>query len=203
MTEIGDRSAAISIKAQLRNAALARRDALSAEERIEKSLAAAETGSKLLQIPVRTIVSAFLPIRSEIDARPLMAHLASAGARLCLPVVLDRQTIVFRELVRGAPLVPTGFGTSGPDTSAPALDPQWMIMPLAAFDRNGNRIGYGAGHYDRAIARLREKGIEPQRIGLAFATQEVEPFQATENDVALDAVITEIGLKRFADVDSE
>ncbi len=126
-----------------------------------------------------------------------MAHLASIGARLCLPVVLDRQTIVFRELVRGAALIATGFGTSGPDVSATVLDPQWMVMPLAGFDRNGNRLGYGAGHYDRAIARLRAKGIEPVRIGLAFAVQEVDAFAATEHDVALHAVITETGMRQF------
>ncbi|MFZ1681124.1 MAG: 5-formyltetrahydrofolate cyclo-ligase, partial [Rhizobiaceae bacterium] len=51
------------------------------------------------------VVSAFLPIRTEIDLRPLMAALAGQGARLCLPAILDRETIVFRDLVRGAPLV--------------------------------------------------------------------------------------------------
>ena len=68
-------------------------------------------------------MSGFLPIRSEVDMRPLMTRLRERGARLCLPVVIDRQTIVFRDLVRGAPLVDTGFGTAGPGEEAEILDP--------------------------------------------------------------------------------
>ncbi|MGO7165333.1 5-formyltetrahydrofolate cyclo-ligase, partial [Rhizobium johnstonii] len=81
-----------------------------------------------------TIVSGFLPIRSEPDLRPLMARFAVRGARLCVPAILDRQTIVFRELAEGAPLVDTGFGTVGPSADAAILDPEIMLVPLSAFD---------------------------------------------------------------------
>jgi 5-formyltetrahydrofolate cyclo-ligase len=199
MRAASDPGSAARRKAALREMALARRDALAPQGRIEMSLAAAEIAARHLQIPAGAIVSAFLPIRSEIDARPLMEILASRGARLCLPAVIDRQAIAFRELVAGVSLVPTGFGTSGPDASAAVLDPEWMLMPLAAFDRKGNRIGYGAGHYDRAIARLHAKGIDPVRIGYAFSIQEVPEFVPNAHDVHLHAVITEAGLRRFDD----
>jgi len=116
------------------------------------------------------------------------------GARLCLPVVLDRETIVFRDLLRGAQMVDTGFGTAGPGEEAEILDPALMLVPLSAFDGNGNRIGYGAGHYDRAIARLRAKGKTPRLIGIAFACQEVEAVPAEPHDAPLDAILTEVGL---------
>ena len=90
--------------------------------------------------------------------RPLLFALREQGARLCLPAILDKTTIVFRELVRGAPLVDMGFGTLGPGADAEVLDPTLMLVPLAAFDGRGHRIGYGAGHYDRAIARLTDAG---------------------------------------------
>ena len=90
--------------------------------------------------------------------RPLMFALREQGARLCLPAILDKHTIVFRELVRGAPMVDMGFGTVGPHEEAEVLDPAIMLVPLAAFDARGHRIGYGAGYYDRAIARLHDKG---------------------------------------------
>ena len=117
------------------------------------------------------VVSGLLPIRSEADLRPLMAALADRGARLALPVVLDRETIVFRALVRGAEMVSTGFGTSGPGPDAAVLDPDVMLVPLAAFDRRGHRLGYGAGHYDRAIARLHERGVYFRSLHLGNVVQ--------------------------------
>ena len=178
-------------RARLRDEVLDRRDALKAMQRIEFSLKAAEIVAAHLKIEPGMVVSGFFPIRSEIDARPLMEIVRQRGARLCLPVVLDKTTIVFRELVRGAELVPTGFGTSGPGEDAPALDPQLLIMPLSVFDRTGGRIGYGAGHYDRAIARLLAKGMTPRLEGLAFSCQEVEAVPVEDHDQPLNAIITE------------
>src|SRR5690606_894082 len=80
------------------------------------------------------VVSGFSPIRSEADIRPLMARLRERGARICVPVVIDKHTILFREIVPGAPLVETGFGTYGPGEDAAVLDPDIMLLPLSAFD---------------------------------------------------------------------
>ena len=77
-------------KAALRKERLALRDAIPAEDRIEKSLAISAFGEALSFAP-GTIVSGFLPIRSEADIRPLLDHLAKRGARLCLPIVADRE----------------------------------------------------------------------------------------------------------------
>ena len=110
----------------------------------------------------------------------------------------DRTTIVFRELVRGTALVDTGFGTAGPGEDAEILDPGIMLVPLAAFDRRGHRIGYGAGHYDRAIARLHEKGLKPRLVGVAFDCQEVPLVPNQWHDVMLSAILTESGLRSFA-----
>ena len=184
-------------KAELRRAALARRDALDAEARIEMSLAAGEHADAALAFEPGTVISGFFPIRSEIDARPLMDRLRQRGARLCLPVVLDRETIVFRELVRGGALVPTGFGTHGPGEDAAVLDPQILIMPLSVFDAKGNRIGYGAGHYDRAIARLRARGLDPHLFGMAFSCQEAEAVPAGPHDQPLHGLASELGYRSF------
>lgn len=184
-------------KAGIRAAMLVRRDAIEVDRRIEMSLAMADVAEEISFEP-GTVISGYLPIRSEPDLRPLMAQLAQRGARLCLPVLLDRQTIVFREFVRGAELVSTGFGTSGPGPEAQVLDPDIMMMPLSAFDAAGNRLGYGAGHYDRAISRLRSKGRSPQLIGTAFSLQEVDALPAEAHDVPLSMILTERGLRSFS-----
>ena len=187
-------------KAAIRNERLALRDAMTAAARIEGSLAMVELAGDSIEFQPGTVISGFWPIRSEADVRPLMAHLRTRGARLCLPVVLDRETIIFRELVVGAPVVKTGFGTTGPGPEAAALDPDILLVPLSAFDRAGHRIGYGAGHYDRAIDRLKAKGRTPRLIGIAFDCQEVASVPAEPHDVALDAILTESGLRLFQQV---
>jgi 5-formyltetrahydrofolate cyclo-ligase len=184
------------LKKHLRMEALGRRDALDPAWRIDASLAMADH-APAIDLSHGPVVSGFLPIRSEVDLRPLMAALADRGARLCLPVVLDRETIVFRELVRGVEMVSTGFGTTGPGPEAAVLDPDVMLVPLAAFDRRGHRLGYGAGHYDRAIARLHAKGRKPHLVGVAFDCQEVERVPDEPHDVMLAEMLTESGLRSF------
>ena len=185
------------LKRELRRQALARRDALDPFWRIEASLEMAETAKNLIEIGPDTIVSGFWPMRSEVDVRPLMFALRENGARLCLPAILDKTTMVFRELVRGAALIEMGFGTAGPGEEAETLDPAIMLVPLAAFDSRGHRIGYGAGYYDRAIERLTRNGQAPRLIGIAFDCQEVPEVPDEPHDVVIPEILTEGGLRRF------
>lgn len=184
-------------KASIREGVLARRDQLSVSTRHNFSQQLAGHGNGAIHFAPNTIVAGFLPIRSEVDLEPLMYLLRQKGARLCLPVVLDRQTICFRQWLEGVELVNTGFGTRGPGADAPVVDPEIMLIPLSAFDGRGNRIGYGAGHYDRAIARLHQKGCNPTLIGIAFDCQEVADVPFEPHDVALHAILTESGYRNF------
>lgn len=183
-------------KNTLRAQALAARDALSAEFGIEAALMIASFAQELNCAPGQ-IISGFWPIRSEIDVRPLMFALMQQRCQLCLPRVTDPQTIQFRQFNRADPLIKAGFGTMGPADDAPIVDPEIMLMPLAAFDLQGNRIGYGAGHYDRAIAKLHAKGLRPRLIGVAFSCQRVDTVPAEAHDVPLEAIVTENGLHAF------
>ncbi len=187
-----------TLKKMLRNAALARRDALDAIFRIEASLLMAETARDHIGVSHGDIVSGFWPMRSEADVRPMLFAFREIGARICLPAILDRETIVFRELLRDAPLVDMGFGTSGPGPEAEHLSPTIMLAPLAAFDPRGHRIGYGGGYYDRAIARLRAQGHAPRLIGIAFDCQEIERVPDEPHDIVLPQVLTESGLRSLA-----
>jgi 5-formyltetrahydrofolate cyclo-ligase len=185
------------LKADARKQRLAARDAIPLGDRADKSLQMADLAADIIELVPGEMISGFFPIRSEADIRPLMHRLKQRGARLCLPVVLDKQTIVFREIADGMPMVDTGFGTSGPGSDATEVDPDLLLVPLSAFDARGHRIGYGAGHYDRAIARLLARGRVPRLIGIAFDCQEIEAVPSEAHDVPLDAVLTESGLKIF------
>ena len=137
-------------------------------------------------------VALYLPIGSEIDPKPLMGKLAAAGAKLALPCVQDDGSMVYRAYTRGDMLEQRPFGLLEPNPEVPEVDPTLVITPLLGFDRSGNRLGYGKGHYDRALTRLRDQG----RVfvcGLAYFGQEVEEVPAEPHDVPLDWVMTERG----------
>lgn len=190
--------ASTEIKGQLRKQRLAVRDAMPSDLRREKCEAMAALGAATIAALPGAVISGFLPIRSEADIRPLMDVLRGRGARICVPVVLDRETIVFRELNDATVLVPGSFGTLGPSEDAALLEPGTLLVPLAAFDAAGQRIGYGGGYYDRAIALLRQKGLARRLIGIAFDCQEVPSVAAEPHDVRLDAILTESGLRIFS-----
>ena len=179
-----------SAKSDLRKVALARRDALPAAER----MAAAEAIA-VRTFPVAltsgTIVSGFMPLNSEISPLPLMRKLAEASAGLALPVVVGRGLpLSMRAYAFGDALVKGVWGIRVPPPEAPEVEPDVLLVPLLAFDRNGNRLGYGAGYYDMTIAALRARK-RVVAIGVAFAAQEVDEVPTTPRDVRLDLVLTE------------
>jgi 5-formyltetrahydrofolate cyclo-ligase len=183
-------------KAGLRAAALAKRDALSGEQRAAAAEAIAERGLPF-EIMRGMIVSGYSPIRSEIDPTPLMRVLAAQGARLALPAIVARgKSLAFRAWSPNDRLMLGPLGILEPSPAAAEVVPDVMLVPLAAFDRLGHRIGYGAGHYDYTLAHLRKvKAIAA--IGLAFAVQEIKAVPALSHDVALDYVLTETKMFDF------
>ena len=184
------------LKAVLRRAAIARRDALPPAERMAAALSIAEQGLPL-EVTPGIVASGFSPLKSEISPLPLLRRLADAGASLALPVVAGRgQPLIMRAWSFGAPLVSGVWGIREPPADAPELFPDILIVPLLAFDRRGHRIGYGAGYYDMTISGLR--AMKPVlAIGLAFAVQEIAAVPATPRDARLDLVLTERGAIDF------
>ena len=177
-------------KADLRTAALAKRDALSDEQRAAAAQAMAKRGVPFAILP-GMVVSGYSPIRSEIDPAPLMRNLAEQGAKLALPAVMARgKSLAFRAWSPDDRLMMGPLGILEPSPAAAELIPDVMLVPLAAFDRLGHRIGYGAGHYDYTFAHLR-KSKAVTGIGVAFAVQEIEAVPALSHDVSLDYVLTE------------
>lgn len=177
-------------KAELRARALAKREALTDKQRAKAAQALAKRGLPV-EIVSGLVVSGYSPIRNEIDPAPLMLRLAEQGARLALPVVNARgKSLTFRAWSPTDRLMLGPLGIPEPSPAAAELIPDIMLVPLAAFDRLGHRIGYGAGHYDYTFAHLR-KSKAVTGIGVAFAVQEIEAVPALSHDVALDFVLTD------------
>ena len=177
-------------KAELRRAALDRRAALPGELRRAFAARAAEAGVALARRHGSRIAAAYWPIRGEADPLPLLAALAAAGVTTALPVVeRPARPLIFRQWRPGDQLMPGPMGLQEPGSDSPATDPDLLFVPLAAFDRAGHRIGYGAGYYDATLAALATK--QPLAVGLAFSTQEVASIPAEPHDHPLAFVITE------------
>lgn len=142
-------------------------------------------------VPPDAAVSGFWPIRDEIDVRPLLEALAARGHVCALPVIVGRgRPLIFRRWRPGDALEAASFGLHEPLASAPEVEPRVLLVPLLAFDGSGRRLGYGAGYYDRTLARLRDR-TAVLAIGIAYAGQRFESVPAGADDEPLDWVVTE------------
>jgi 5-formyltetrahydrofolate cyclo-ligase len=178
------------LKSIVRKDALIRRDALPAAERAQAAEAIAARAFPLAIKP-GTIVSGFMPLKTEINPLPLMRKLAAAGAQLALPAIAGRgKPLIMRAFAFGDELASGQWGIREPQADAPKVAPDILLVPLLAFDRTGHRIGYGAGYYDMTIAKLRS-GKPLLAAGIAFAAQEIEQVPVTPRDARLDLVLTE------------
>ena len=180
----------LEAKSNLRRAMRAQRDALPPDLRSAAANAIAARPFPFA-VPAGTTVSGFMPMQSEINPLPLMKKLAVAGAQLALPVTgLRGQPLVMRAWTWGEPLASGVWGIREPRPEARPLDPDVLLVPLLAFDRDGARLGYGGGYYDLTLARLRSH--KPViAVGVAYAIQEIDRVPTTARDALLDLVLTE------------
>ena len=157
---------------------------LSAEERAAAEFAAC---TRLAQILGPGIWASYIAIGSEISAA-VLPTLGPADQPIGYPWFADRAAdMLFR--LSGDAFVAGPFGIRQSEATQPEAEPDWMIVPLVGVDRRGNRIGQGAGHYDRALARL--QAIKPIRtIGLAWDVQLVDSVPADPWDQPLDLIVT-------------
>jgi len=138
-----------------------------------------------------SVISAFHSFGSEISTFELFDRLVADGWTTALPVVVAKNTpLVFRQWAPGEALVLGRWNIKVPPEEAPEVLPDVLLVPLLAFDRQGYRLGYGGGFYDRTLEKLR--GRKPvTAIGIAYAGQEVDEVPRDAYDQRLDWIMTE------------
>lgn len=137
------------------------------------------------------VVAGYIAVNEELDPMPLLQRLAGAGAELCLPR-LTAEGISWRHWSPGEPLERRRFGLSEPPAEAPEARPTLVLTPLLAFDMMGNRLGYGRGYYDRALADLRSGG-RAFACALAYSAQQIDSVPVEPHDQPLDWAVTPAG----------
>lgn len=183
-------------KADLRKRAFAARKIAHAESG-DAALAARDHFLAGRMYTGAAVISAYRPIRTEIDPTPLMEALHAAGHVMCVPVIQGAgMALKFAEWAPGEVMAEGPFGAEVP-ADVRWVEPELLIAPLLAFDAAGWRLGYGGGFYDRSLEALRAK--RPTRaVGYAYSAQLVEDVPREATDQPLDAVVTELGLRRPA-----
>jgi 5-formyltetrahydrofolate cyclo-ligase len=142
--------------------------------------------------PTKAIVAGFWPMAHEIDIRPLLEALAARGHSLCLPETPRLGLpLIFRAWRPGDALAEGRFGTMHP--LGEIVRPDFLLVPLLAYDAAGNRLGYGGGYYDRTLAAL----PHAFRLGCAASVQFFEHVPTEPTDRRLHAVATELGITKF------
>jgi 5-formyltetrahydrofolate cyclo-ligase len=171
-----------------RTALIDRRLAMPAATRAERGEAITARLHQVLASSPSQLVGFYWPFKGEYDPRPLVRALHTGGARLALPVVVEKaRPMVFREWWPGAPMMHGIWNIPVPAAGEPVA-PDLLLVPLVGFDGRRFRLGYGGGYYDRTLASLPAR---PRTIGIGFELGRIATIHPQPHDIAMDLVVTE------------
>lgn len=189
-------TAMVEVKSELRSALIAARAKAQAAEPEAAEALVAQASALLGEVQGR-VVAGYIPFKTEIDPCPLMRAWAAQGAKLCLPRTPPKggegASLTFHLCDPDDPsqLEKSAWGVMEPKAHLPQVRPDIVLVPLLGFDRAGNRLGQGQGHYDRTLQALRAEG-EVLAVGVGFAAQEIDHIPIEPHDQRLDWIITPI-----------
>lgn len=153
---------------------------------------------KLTKTGRETRIALYLSNDGELDTTLLIKELWSLNYCIYLPILhpFNGKTLLFQRYEKNSPMKANRYGIFEPKLNCTQICPlpelDYLLMPLVAFDKQGNRLGMGGGFYDRTLARLHnENWQKPQLIGLAHECQKVDTLPIEPWDVPLKTIITE------------
>ena len=143
--------------------------------------------------PAGAVVSIYWPFKGEFDPRVAALRLRERGARIALPVVVEKAApLQFREWWPGVETQPGVFGLPVPVGTA-VVTPDVSLIPPVGFDARGYRLGYGGGYFDRTLASL---APQPLKIGVARELSRIGTIRPQPHDIPMDYVVTEAGVHK-------
>ena len=133
------------------------------------------------------IIGGYYPVKSEIDDLDLLKKFENKNYTISLPVIKRNFNMDYYKWSFSDPLRINKYGIPEPENKK-IIYPDILFIPLVAFDKNLNRLGYGGGYYDRLIKKFSKKKIT--KIGLAFSDQEIDKVPINAYDQKLDYIVT-------------
>ena len=145
--------------------------------------------SKKIDLPKKKIIGGYFPINFEFDCLQILKKFYYNGYSLSLPIIKKNHQMDFYKWSPNDPLTISSFGIPQP-LKLKKVYPDIIFVPIVAFDKYRNRIGYGGGFYDRYLKKVSQ--IKKCRtIGLAFSHQKVNKINVEKFDRKLDLILTE------------
>jgi 5-formyltetrahydrofolate cyclo-ligase len=141
-----------------------------------------------IQAKPPVLLGFYWPFKGEYDPRPIARLLHAQGIALALPVVVQKAApLIFRAWYPGARLVPGVWSIPVP-ADGEAVVPDALLVPLIGYDKQGFRLGYGGGFYDRTLAAMPRRAFT---FGIGFALASLDTIHPQPHDIPMDVVITE------------
>jgi 5-formyltetrahydrofolate cyclo-ligase len=181
------------LRAELR----ARRERLPAPARIAAASGLAAVLEQLPEFLVDQRVAGYWAVGGELPLHVVLGALVARGQQYHLPVLVGGRRLHFAAWRRDVELAPNRYGIPEPQCAPQQLhapqDLELVLVPLVGFDRRGNRLGSGAGYYDRSFAFLKDaaRPAQPLLVGIGYSFQEVPALPAQDWDVRMDFIATE------------
>ncbi len=135
------------------------------------------------------IIGGYYPTNYEIDDLEILNYFSKKGSIISLPKIKKKSQMEFYKWYKNNPLLINKYGIPEPETTN-RVNPDILFVPLVAFDKEFNRLGYGGGFYDRYIQKI-SKIKKIVKVGLAFSFQKLKNIPTNKHDKKLDLIITE------------
>ena len=150
---------------------------------------------RILKIKKQRNISLYYPSNYEVDTLDLFKILKTKKNLITsLPKILPGGKMKFVAWNFLDPLKVNKYGFLEPTEDLRSIIPEVIIVPLVAFDRFHNRLGYGKGYYDKFLSRYTKRKKSVLTIGLAFSFQKYKKIPTTKSDMKLDYILTEKGI---------
>ena len=142
----------------------------------------------------KIIIAGYYPSDFEVDIIKFIEEALKKNFKIVLPVVKTEKNICFYSWVLNEPLYVSRYGILEPKKTKKEIIPDLIMVPLVAFDKYLNRIGYGKGYYDRSLKKIKKIKKKAIYLGIAYSFQRCKPIPVNQHDFKLDYIFTERGI---------
>ena len=139
-------------------------------------------------------IAGYYPADSEVNILNFLEESSKKNFKIALPVIQTSKNMSFKRWIFKDPLYPNNFGILEPKDSKNGITPDLILVPLVAFDKYLNRIGYGKGYYDRCLKKIKKLKKNTIFLGVAYSFQKCEKIPTNKYDYKLDYIFTEKGI---------